>query len=208
MTTNRTAAGLAAFDAFARDLYNVCHPRTSRIDAFLVSFPKCGRTWLELMLAHGFVQLHGLDESLVSRDLIETRQCAGQGPFIQTTHERLIRFYKVWDFNGRLASHFKAVRYEDLRRDHGATLRSIFDFVGLTGVAPERIPAIYDACRFERMSALESAGRAGLLPASGPEASKARRGKIGGYVDELRPETIARLDDWMVDLPEYFSYSV
>lgn len=269
-------------EAAARDVYNVVHPRTRRIDTFLVSFPKCGRTWLELMLAHGFVHLHGLDPSLLSRDLQKTRARAGRGPVIYTTHDwsevvaevtgtvsphllfsypfrmrywgrrvlmlirdprdtivsnyyqstqralhplpfndidsyvldplygfpRLVRFYKVWNLNRRFVSPFMLVRYEELRRDGGATLQSIFEFVGLTGATPQTVRSIFEACRFDRVRAMEAAGEADLLLFSGPDASKARRAKIGGYADELKPETIERLNRWIDEIPELFAYPV
>lgn len=77
----------AFFEAAARDLYNVVHPRTARIDSFLVSFPKCGRTWLELMLAHAFAEAYGLDQADISRELPRMQAAAGKGPVIFSTHD-------------------------------------------------------------------------------------------------------------------------
>lgn len=77
----------AFFEAAARDLYNVAHPRTGRIDTFLVSYQKCGRTWLELMLAQCFAELYGLGGADLSRELPKMQARAGQGPVIFSTHD-------------------------------------------------------------------------------------------------------------------------
>jgi len=272
----------AFFEAAARDVYNVFCPRTQRVGSFIISFQKCGRTWLELMLAHAFAHVYGMDASLISRQLPKMRARVGRGPVIFSTHDwsettgetrdaispylmlayplrmrywgrrvlmlirdprdtivssyyqvtrrafrplsfdtidsyvldplygfpRLIHFYKIWAFNRHFVLPFKLVRYEELLRDGYATLQSICDYVELPGLAPQTIKVIYDACRFDQIRAMEDAGLADLYKFSGAGASKARRGKIGGYRDELQPETIDHLNRWMLELPAPFTYPV
>lgn len=270
----------APFEAAARDLYNVVHPRTHRIDTFLLSFQKCGRTWLELMLAHAFAGLYGLAPEQISRELPKMQMQTGRGPVIFSTHDwsettgelndsvsphlmlaypfrmrywgrrvlmlirdprdtivssfyqvtqrayrplpfsriddyvlhplygfpRLIHFYKIWHLNRRFCREFKIVRYENLRREGIDALSNILDYVGLTGLSRDAIADIYAACTFDKVRAMEDAGFADLYKFTGPGASKARRGKMDGYQDELQPETIRQLDQWMRGLPPEFCY--
>jgi hypothetical protein len=119
---------------------------------------------------------------------------------------RIVRFYEIWDATRHHASPFMLVRYEDIMRDGPAILQSIYDFVGLAGIEPSAVDVIYEACRFDSVRAMETAGQADLRVFPGLNAGKARRGKIGGYVDELRPDTIARLNRWMLDIPPPFAY--
>lgn len=270
----------AFFEAAARDLYNVGHPRTWRVDAFIVSYRKCGRTWLELMLAQVFARLHGLEAGDLSRELPRMRQRAGRGPVIVSTHDwsettgerhapvspylmlaypvrlrylgrrvlmlirdprdvivsdfhqatrraaqplpfdgpdayaldplygfpRLVRFYRQWALNRRLPAHFMVARYEELRAGGGAALAPVCDFLGLGGLSPETLEAIFAASTLEKVRELEAAGAADLFRFQGEQASKARRGVVGGFRDELRPETIERLNRWMAEIPEPFAY--
>ena len=272
----------APLEAAARDFSNAIRPRTFKIDTFLVSFPKCGRTWLEVMLAHAFAQRFEMNVSAISRNLLTTRARARKGPAIQSTHDwseavgetqkpvsphllfayslrtrywgrrvlmlirdprdaivsnfyqstqrsffplsfddideyvlhplygfpRLVRFYRIWALNRHLVRVFKIVRYEELMTDGPATLRSILEFVGLKEIPDEEIRAIYNICSFDRMRLMEEKGQVGLFRFHGPNASKTRRGVIGGYKDELKAETIEKLNSLMRQIPEPFRYAI
>jgi len=278
----RPQLGPAFVEAAARDLYNVVHPRTWAIDAFILSFQKCGRTWLELMLAQAFAEQYGLSQERWSRDLTRMSEAAGRGPRIFSTHDwsettgelsdpvspylmlawplrtrfwgrrvlmlirdprdvmvssyyqvtrrslrplpfdsiddyvldplygfpRLVAFLRQWNINRHMTGAFKLVRYEQLRAEGPATLLEVCEFLGLEGVSPPSASKIYAATTMEQVRLWENAGAADLYKFDTPDGGKARRGVIGGYRDELRPQTIAQLDAWMSRLPEAFAYPV
>jgi hypothetical protein len=90
------------------------------------------------------------------------------------------------------------VRYETLRAEPVSGLAEILRYFGLE-VPSEVIEAAVEHSRFERMQQRE---RDGDLPSKGgsrlaagdtgnADSFKARRGKVGGYRDELAPATVA-----------------
>ncbi|HSG89339.1 MAG TPA: sulfotransferase domain-containing protein [Pseudomonadales bacterium] len=90
------------------------------------------------------------------------------------------------------------VRYETLRAEPVAGLAAILRHIGLE-IPDEVIEAAVEHSRFERMQQRE---RDGDLPSKGgsrlaagdpdnADSFKARRGKVGGYRDELTPATVA-----------------
>jgi Sulfotransferase domain len=68
----------------ARDLARTVRPGGN---AFLLSYPKCGRTWLELMISHAMHLEFGGDVRLVEHDLLRTRNRLSAGPAIVATHD-------------------------------------------------------------------------------------------------------------------------
>ncbi|HEX6885097.1 MAG TPA: sulfotransferase domain-containing protein [Planctomycetota bacterium] len=65
-------------------------PRTRRAerraDVLLVSYPKCGRTWLTMMLSHALARLAGLDDvDYLTTDLLDGR--AERLPRIRVSHD-------------------------------------------------------------------------------------------------------------------------
>lgn len=89
------------------------------------------------------------------------------------------------------------LRYEQLRAEPVSGLREILAFFGLE-VPEDLIEGAVEHGRFDRMQAREASGDlpsrgASRLAAGDPgnvDSFKARRGKIGGYTDELTPETV------------------
>lgn len=84
--------------------------------------------------------------------------------------------------------------YEAMRADSAAGFQRLLDHWRETGSDGEKLA---QAASFERMKRVEQSGTAPLpqLRAAQPgeaEAAKVRKGKVRGYLDELRPETIAQ----------------
>lgn len=61
--------------------------RDLRSDGMLVSYPKCGRTWLRFLLGNALVQTYGIEAPV--DDVLELEPLAGQNgaPWIRVTHE-------------------------------------------------------------------------------------------------------------------------
>jgi hypothetical protein len=87
------------------------------------------------------------------------------------------------------------LQYEDMRKDPREALQRVFDYVGARGRDVESIAA---TSSFEKMRDVElnDAGAKQKYRLQGrrggdDESMKVRRGLVKGYVDYLRPETIA-----------------
>lgn len=80
--------------------------------------------------------------------------------------------------------------YEEMRADPATGFQKLADFCGYSAVSGA---ALAEASSFERMrqaeGAVASTGKGGK-----PSAAKVRRGKVRGYLDDLRPETIRKCE--------------
>jgi hypothetical protein len=108
----------------------------------------------------------------------------------------LLRFYDAW---ADAPEPLLVVRYEDLHARAEDELRRVLDFVGVAGVPAAVITDAVAYGSFDHMRELEETaafaseklrpGRSGDF-----DTYKTRRGKVGGYRDELTGDQIARLD--------------
>ena len=104
------------------------------------------------------------------------------------------------------------VRYEDMRKDAAGEMERVNRFLG-GGFSAETIAKAVTASSFENLKEQERSGtiaNAALKPrnADDPNSFKVRRGKVGGYVDYLKPETIAEVERIAAEgLSPTFGYS-
>lgn len=113
--------------------------------------------------------------------------------------DTMLRYYNVWARQRHVPRGFLLVRYEDLHADAVGELRRVAGFLGLRNVSEEAFEAAVRFGRFQAMRRREAALPADGTPlaagrADDQESFKARRGKVGGYVDYLGPADIAWLD--------------
>ena len=113
--------------------------------------------------------------------------------------DTIIRFYNAWADSFPHIERRLLLKYEEMRADPFETLVKLFEFMGH---APdlEIIRHSIDACRFERMKAMErdnQFSRSWLKAAdvNDEESFKVRRGKIGGYTDYLDADEIGVMDN-------------
>ena len=88
--------------------------------------------------------------------------------------------------------------YEDLHRNPCGVLARLVEFLEIKA-RPELIRESVEFARFENMRKMEARGEIGsfrLRPSdpSNPNAYKTRKGKIGGYREELSPQDIMYID--------------
>ncbi len=107
--------------------------------------------------------------------------------------EQVCRFNRAWIDRTAGRPDCLVITYEALRADPRAGFARVLGFLGR---GEEGLDALVEAASFERMQAREIARAPRSLAFLRPDAReenarKARRGKVGGYVDELRPETVA-----------------
>jgi hypothetical protein len=104
------------------------------------------------------------------------------------------------------------LQYEALRADPSAGLRRIGEFLNMNLTEAE-IAAATAYADFENMQDLERRhvfSHFEMRPAdlSDPNSFKVRRGKIGGYRDELSPDVVAWMDEYVgQNLSDFFPYA-
>lgn len=110
-----------------------------------------------------------------------------------------IRYYNIWAENRHVLRDLALVRYEDVHADPAGSLRTMLAFLGVDGVGEEIIAEAVAYNDIGKLRERETAGahshrqlRPGI--AGDPDSFKARRGKLGGYVDYLTPDEIAAID--------------
>lgn len=108
------------------------------------------------------------------------------GFVLHPTHgiEKICRFNRAWldHLSGRSDS--LILTYEALRADPAAGFQELLDYFGIATVTGQ---SLAEASTFDRMKEAERKERPTVTEAG----AKVRKGKVRGYVDELRPETIA-----------------
>jgi hypothetical protein len=127
--------------------------------------------------------------------------------------DTLLRYYAVWEKARHTPASFLLVRYEDLQADPAGQLRRVLDFIGLPQITDAEVKEAVEYASFRNMRKIESGEevksfklKAGDV--NDPNSYKVRRGKVGGYRDELTPDQIARLDARMAAaLPAYYGYT-
>ncbi len=97
------------------------------------------------------------------------------------------------------------VRYEDLHADTARELRRIATFAELE-VGDAAIDNAVEAARFDRLQAKEAASGFGERPRR--EAAFFRRGRSGGWRDELAPELARRVEEDHHEVMERLGYAV
>jgi len=234
-----------------------------RSDAIIVSYPKCGRTWLRAMLTVYCTKLYGISSDLLI-DFINLHQVDRRIPRLFFSHEvnykaapasvsidrrrltrtklifltrdprdvivslyahrvyrdhdwrgsietfltsadggllTILQYYKIW--NEYLTTHSDAlvIRYEDLHADPCTVFQALLGHLGQPVIQTALVDTVNETT-FPRLREMErqSQFRSNRLNAQSidhPEAFKVRRGVVGGFVDDLRPELVGRMNQTM-----------
>jgi hypothetical protein len=133
------------------------------------------------------------------------RERAYSGTLSEFLHERrgsldtILGYYNVWARSRGIPSELLVVRYEDLRRDTERELERLLAFLGVRDVAAATVREAVRFASFESMREMESTGslesnRLRPRDPNDPESFKTRRGKVGGFVDYLKPDEIAEVE--------------
>lgn len=113
--------------------------------------------------------------------------------------DTILRYYNVWEQNRGVPKDFMLLRYEDMQADPVRELRRVIDFLGLSSIPDEVIEEAVEYASFQNMQRIESGAEVRsfkLKPGdvNDKNSYKVRRGKVGGYRDELTRDQVARLD--------------
>jgi hypothetical protein len=108
----------------------------------------------------------------------------------------IIEFLNRWSAEMKRRPHdFLMVKYEDLKKDAASQLRRILDFVHVPA-SDDAIKMAVDYGSFENMRKLEMAGavkdyRMQSGDVKDPNSFRTRKGKVGGYIEEMSPSDVA-----------------
>ena len=110
----------------------------------------------------------------------------------------LIEYQNTWARNVQDLEHGMLAKYEQLRSEPVPTLHRITQLMG-EDFSEEEVRAAVEWGSFDNLQKLETSGTFNqggmkLVNASDPSTFKVRRGKVGGYKDELAPDDAAMLD--------------
>ncbi len=108
--------------------------------------------------------------------------------------ERICKYNRAWLDFGRKRNNFFILSYEDARSNTKESMEKMLAYLGVKGV---NVDDIVEKSSFQKMRAKEEEGRDDELRLHGPSAGsanalKVRRGKVSGYQDDLKEETIAK----------------
>lgn len=110
---------------------------------------------------------------------------------------KVIHFMNTWLAAQDRPAGFLLLPYEEMRAQPEAMLSRLLEFMGL-GAAPGQVAQAVAECQFARMQAKERSGgfREPWMKPAGPgdQGLKVRKGKVGGYREELSAADIAFLD--------------
>lgn len=132
--------------------------------------------------------------------------------------QKFFQFYNIWVEHRDEIGDFMLWRYEDARAAPAKTLREVLVFLG------EQVDdaLVDDAARyssFDNMKSWEKAGNQPTYKSSGfqifatgdlsnPNAFHVRKGEVGGWRDEISPETAKRLEERIrAELPSFCGYN-
>lgn len=144
----------------------------------------------------------------IDRNAVEMWEFVRHGPIGLPS---LIDFLNGWERKLVRAERAEIVRYEDLRADTPTWLARVTQQMG-ESFSSEEIAAAAEWAGFDNLRRLESEGhfpRGGLdlRNASDGTTFKVRRGKVGGYREDLTPEQVAELDGLVAErLSPAFGY--
>jgi hypothetical protein len=111
--------------------------------------------------------------------------------------KKVLAFHELCFQNFDSLKHYMLVKYEDLQADTRNELVRVIDFLG-GQVSEEQLEETILFARFDNMKKMEVEGqfqdehayRLSLVSNDEPNSSKVRKGKIGGYLQELSQEDI------------------
>jgi Sulfotransferase domain len=126
--------------------------------------------------------------------------------------DTLLRYYNVWEQARHTPREFLLLRYEDMQADPAGQLRRVLDFLGLAAITDAEVKEAVEYASFRNMRKIEAGEevksfklKAGDV--NDPDSYKVRRGKVGGYRDDLTPAQIDKLERKMAaGLSAFYGY--
>jgi hypothetical protein len=126
---------------------------------------------------------------------------------------KIVSFLNIWYKNRSVPKDFITVRYEDIMENQVGEFLKIAQFMDFP-IDLKAAKETKEFSAFENMKSLEKNGKLSVDGRFGPfnqsdnDSYKARKGKIGGFVDYLNSEDVQFLTDYIdTNLNPYFGYT-
>ncbi|MCU0568768.1 MAG: sulfotransferase domain-containing protein [Oculatellaceae cyanobacterium Prado106] len=115
--------------------------------------------------------------------------------------DTLLTYYNIWAANQQIPRDFLLIRYEDMRTHPHQALRQVLDFLNLQTVPDETLDEVIEFTSFANMRNLEEKKVFSTLmqgfDANQQSSYHVRKGKVGGFKEEMSPEDIQFLNSRM-----------
>jgi hypothetical protein len=155
---------------------------------------------------------------LISRDQVVDEHIDADttlGEFIRSKQygiKKIIAYVNTWLEAKETYGQFHLLRYEDLHDDAKGQFRNLLEFLDPQQAVDESALALaIEESDFEKMKQKELSGTDELLrlkASDNKDSRKVRKGKIGGYLDELESADIGYVDEAMKKLNRDFGYQL
>ncbi|MEQ9237327.1 sulfotransferase domain-containing protein [Coleofasciculus sp. E2-BRE-01] len=124
----------------------------------------------------------------------------------------LIAYYNIWANNRHVPIDFMLLRYEDIYYNTISSLRSTLNFMGLKTISDEIVEEAVNYASFENMRKMEENNlfKSSKLKPTNPSDNntyKTRKGKVGGFRENLNEESILYVNEQVKEyLSSFYSF--
>jgi hypothetical protein len=126
--------------------------------------------------------------------------------------KKILKFHEVWNENQHVPKDFMLLRYEDMQEDINTQVKRILSFLNKSNVKEERIREATEFGKFDNMHKLEQKGTfnkkyKGILnptDTSDKTSYKTRKGKVGGFYEDLSAEDLEYCNSLMKSMKNPF----
>ena len=119
--------------------------------------------------------------------------------------KKIVTFYNSWYEQQHVPQAFLALSYEEMHEDPHKALRQSLEFMGMKDVDAGLLETAVSFAAFNNMKKLESSGffqddKMRPKDTDDKDSYKVRKGKVGGYTENLSPEDIEYIDSTVVEM--------
>lgn len=114
--------------------------------------------------------------------------------------KKVLTFYQIWLKNKEIPKSFLYISYEDMHNDAESVLTKVLSFMGEKDIDKSILKSVIKYGRFDNMKKIEQQGKINssvLTPGNIADNNsfKARKGIVGGYINELSTADIDFIDN-------------
>lgn len=132
--------------------------------------------------------------------------------FVVRKVQSIVNYYNIWYFNKGKMKDFILVRYEDMHSKALNVITSINTFLGFNKLSDEAAERVIHNSSFKNMKKYEMETKSENTQlnnklAFNEKGAKIRKGKVKGYTDELKSETIQKIEKYInKNLNSFYGY--
>jgi hypothetical protein len=126
--------------------------------------------------------------------------------------KKILTFHEIWNENKNIPKDFMLLRYEDMQTDINGQVKRILSFLKKTNFSENQVKEATDFGKFDNMHKLEQKGTfnkkyKGILnptDTSDKTSYKTRKGKVGGFYEDLSEEDLDYCNSMMKSMKNPF----